>query len=282
MFERVLTKKPKMEIIHPDEELFLKGDHSVFEQIISNLLMNANDAIDDFGKIGIKIETVCAKDDNFIKLLESYDSNWIRITVKDDGVGISKEHMDKIFEPFFTTKESGKGIGLGLANVYGSVKQMGGHIFVESEVNKGTSFYLYFPMVYPDNLVNHPHESEDKTELNLPKNVNVLVVEDEETVASALINLLTNYQVKVFYAKNGSEGFNLFMSNKIDILITDIMMPGMKGDLLADMCRAINEKLKVIFITGNSSGTNEKNVLTKPFKKEQLFLMMNKMFEDEL
>lgn len=284
MFERVLTKKPKITFKHHDKVLLIKGDHSLFEQIISNLLINANDAVSDFGEISISAEVILAENDNFIKNLTVIDSEWVKITFTDNGVGIPKEHIDKIFEPFFTTKQIGKGTGLGLANVYGSVKQMGGYIFVESKLNVGTSFYIYFPSVYDKNISKEKQKEYNDScpELRLNKRMNVLLVDDEEAFGFALKNLLNSPYINILYANNGPEGFKIFMDNKIDMLITDIMMPGMKGDLLADMCRAINEKLKVIFITGNPSETDEKNVLTKPFKREQLFLMINKMFEDEL
>jgi CheY-like chemotaxis protein len=174
--------------------------------------------------------------------------DYVLLRVRDTGVGMDEETQRKIFEPFFTTKEVGKGTGLGLATAYGIVNQSGGYIKVRTAPGKGAEFMIYLPRTdaLPETLT-LPERNGGR-----PPSGTILVVEDEPAVRSALERMLIAGGYKVVTAPNGTEALKLFVARRddIDLLITDLVMPGMGGRDLARQCSAIRDSLKVIYISG--------------------------------
>ena len=176
------------------------------------------------------------------------------IEVGDTGHGMSREVMDKIFEPFFTTKAIGKGTGLGLASVYGMVKQSGGYIYPESEVGKGTTFRIYLPRHHAENEdeVAPKREKKEQRAADLTGTGRVLLVEDEEVVRNFAARALKRQGYKVLEASTGVEALEVMEKHKgkVDIVVSDVVMPEMDGPTLLKELRKTNPDLKIIFVSG--------------------------------
>jgi CheY-like chemotaxis protein len=195
--------------------------------------------------------------------------------VRDTGVGIDAETIPHIFEPFFTTKDAGKGTGLGLATVYGIVKQSGGGISVTSAPGEGSTFRIVLPLSIDDDPV--PVERLERTvERNAIEGV--LLAEDEETIRSLVGEVLTRSGYKVFAAPNGEEAIRLLgqHAGEIDLLLTDVVMPGMRGPDLARAAARLNPNLRVLYTSGYASEPDEAfedpdvAFIGKPFSPKEL------------
>jgi two-component system cell cycle sensor histidine kinase/response regulator CckA len=195
---------------------------------------------------------------------------------------MSREVMDKIFEPFFTTKAIGKGTGLGLASVYGMVKQSGGFIYPDSEVGKGTTFRIYLPRYHADKDEEIAPAKEKKKEqkaADLTGTGRVLLVEDEEVVRNFAVRALKRQGYKVLEAASGVEALEVMEKNKgkIDIVVSDVVMPEMDGPTLLKELRKKNPDIKIIFVSGYPNdafkaalGDENFAFLPKPFSLPQL------------
>jgi CheY-like chemotaxis protein len=174
---------------------------------------------------------------------------YVLLTVTDSGAGMDKETQSRIFEPFFTTKEKGKGTGLGLSTVYGIVKQSGGYIFVHSELGRGTTFRIYLPRVEDPAEHEGPARS---AQVALGGSETVLLVEDEESVRHLVRETLAGKGYKVIEAENGEEGLKAAEAHEgtIDLLITDVVMPGIGGRELAHRVTASRPQIKVLYLSG--------------------------------
>ncbi|MGH9676124.1 MAG: ATP-binding protein, partial [Candidatus Acidiferrum sp.] len=252
----------------------IRADASQMEQVIMNLAVNARDAMPGGGKFSI--ETSNAELDRSYGLSHPIvqPGRYVLLAVTDTGTGMDPETQAHIFEPFFTTKEQGKGTGLGLATVYGVVKQSGGFIWVYSEVGKGTCFKIYLPRV--DQLAENagaqlpfaeaPHGSET-----------VLLAEDEQDVREVAREFLESGGYKVLEARNGADAMRLMAEHKgnIDLLVTDMVMPGMTGQELAARLQQQRPGLSVIYMSGYSEHAAAEaaqsdasvRLLTKPFSR---------------
>ena len=228
----------------------VRADPGQISQVLLNLAINARDAMPDGGVLTFATENSVVEMDR--ARLNQEDAimpgDYVVLRVRDTGVGMDEDTQRKIFEPFFTTKEIGKGTGLGLATAYGIIKQSGGYIKVRTARGKGAEFLIYLPRTHaaPDNLM-APVRRDDS-----PASGTVLVVEDEEGVRRALQRMLFAEGYTVVTAANGAEALDLFTArgNDFELLITDLVMPEMDGRELARQCRALNDKLKVIFVSG--------------------------------
>jgi len=235
---------------------FSEGLHHIFadpgqiEQVVMNLVVNAGDAMPKGGKL--IIETKNITQDNNLNLLTGGEKaeSYVMLTVSDTGSGIPKALQEKIFDPFFTTKPKGKGTGLGLSTVFGIVKQSDGYIWVESRPGKGTTFKIYFPAV--DKALSHEEEDDAKEKQNLRGSETILVVEDERGVRNMVCKMLRLYGYRALEAKNARQAQALFAEGKghIDLILTDIVMPGLSGVELVERLAERNGPLKVVYMSG--------------------------------
>ncbi len=225
-----------------------RADTGQLEQVLMNLVVNAKDSMAEHGKITIQSSHVDVRpnmgEHRFIQ-----PGTYSVISVSDTGHGMDQETMSRIFEPFFTTKEKGKGTGLGLSTVYGIVKQSNGYVFADSQVGSGTTFYVYLPSVQDALEESDPNMT---TEPEMGGCETVLLVEDEESVRELVKVTLSSRGYKVLEAGDGESGLRLAAETKepIDILITDVMMPGMGGRELATKLSAIRLGICVLYLSG--------------------------------
>ena len=266
--------------IAPEAELGkVKLDPVQLEQIIMNLAANARDAMPAGGKLTIATHNV-ELDDAYVQTRTVVPpGQYVLLEVSDNGQGIDSEHLPHIFEPFFTTKEKGKGTGLGLATVYGIVKQSGGFIWVYSEPGLGTTFRIYFPRVehrarkLPDLDSMHPA-------IDLRGSETVLLVEDENAVRHPACEFMRRCGYKVIEAKDGLQAVEAAARHEgdIDLMVTDVVMPGMSGGQLAELLAEKYPKMRVLFVSGYSEKVVlrhnildvQTNFLQKPFTLKSL------------
>ncbi|MDY0351018.1 MAG: PAS domain S-box protein [Desulfobulbaceae bacterium] len=263
---------------HPGKQLWaVKMDPAQVDQIMANLCVNARDAISGVGKV--TIETGNAFFDKAYGKLKSGHSmdEFVHLTVSDNGCGMDRETLENIFEPFFTTKGVSEGTGLGLATVYGIVRQNNGFINVSSEPGKGTTFQIYLPRHAGEQL---PEAVESKARIPMSRGETVLMVEDEAAILKMGEMMLSNLGYRVLTA--GSPGQALEIAGKhggdIDLLITDVIMPEMNGRLLADQLSSVYPGLKTLFMSGYTAdviarrGVLEegRNFIQKPFTLQEL------------
>ena len=262
-------------VIRTDKELgSVRADASQMEQVLMNLAVNARDAMPNGGKLVIETANV--------NIDQSYTAShplmkpgpYVQWVVTDNGTGMDAETQTHIFEPFFTTKEKGKGTGLGLAMVYGIVKQSGGFIWVYSELGKGSSFKIYLPRVGQA----EENAATPRPSLELPRGTEtVLLTEDEQDVREIARQFLESGGYRVIEAKDGAEAIQLAAAHRgeIQLLVTDMVMPGMTGQELAVRLQSEHPGLNVVFMSGYSehAATEMANadpsvrLLTKPFSR---------------
>lgn len=252
-FDRAIEIRTRLS----DDIWTIEGDRSQIENVILNLCVNARDAMPKGGILTIETYNK--------KVLEGeFPYSWARpgryavIKVTDTGTGMDEEVKKHIFEPFFTTKGIGKGTGMGLAMVYGVVKNHNGFLTVESEIGKGATFTIYLPA--------SEIKTEDKTEeikTAVTGTGTILIVDDEEAIRNLLSDTLTSLGYKTIEALNGKEAINLYLSNKdtIDLVILDLIMPVMGGEETLIRLREINPDVKVLIETGYGVSETLKDIL---------------------
>jgi two-component system, cell cycle sensor histidine kinase and response regulator CckA len=225
-----------------------RADAGQLEQVIMNLVVNAKDSMPEGGKLTLQTADV-AVGQNYSHHRFIQPGRYAVISVADTGHGMDKETQSRIFEPFFTTKEKGKGTGLGLSTVYGIVKQSGGYVFAQSEVGAGTIFYVYLPRVEESAEELSPAKAQQNEAGGCET---VLLVEDEESVRELVRLTLASRGYKVIEAENGECGLRLAedCKERIDILITDVVMPGMGGRELAKRLLSIRPGISVLYLSG--------------------------------
>ncbi len=247
MFER--TKKEIKIFRRYGEDIWpLEGDQAQIEQVLLNLYVNAWQAMPEGGNLFLETKNVTLGPD-YIKPFAVQLGNYVCISVTDTGVGMDKKTQKRIFEPFFTTKEMGRGTGLGLASVYGIVKNHGGFINVYSEVGRGTTFKVYLP------ASGKAIQEEQKPSGEIPKGKGtILLVDDESTILEVLGKTLTYTGYRVLLAQGGEEAVEVYEKNRdqIDLVLLDMIMPGMSGGKVFDLLREINPEVKVILSSGYS------------------------------
>ncbi len=247
---------------HPKTIGYIRADPGQMEQVIMNLVVNARDAMPDGGHFIIEISEQEIDDEETIEHQDMQTGTYVKMVVKDTGYGMTQELMEKIFDPFFTTKESGQGTGLGLATVYGIIKQHGGFISVDSLIGRGTSFTIYLP-VYKgrrpeeQKAVFYDFPGGDET---------ILLVEDEPNVRKLIIDILDPLGYMVLSTANGDEalGIGHHHEGRIDLLITDVVMPGMNGRELAEQLLEWRPEMKAIFMSGYTNNALRHNGVLEP------------------
>ncbi len=252
-------------------------DPAQVEQVLMNLILNARDAMPRGGKLTIETSNIHMEEKHESNRSSVPAGKYVLFSVTDTGCGMDQETQNRIFEPFYTTKELGKGTGLGLATVYGIVKQSGGFIWVYSECGHGTTFKVYLPRV--DNLPAPPPPSKQLMGVHTGTET-VLLVEDAEPLRILIKEILTNCGYKVLVAENGNEAIRIAQDFRgpIHLLLTDVIMPGMGGEKLAAQLLRFLPEMKVLYMSGYPydgivrSGILETGVtlLEKPFTREIL------------
>jgi len=218
-------------------------------QILANLAVNARDAINDTGHLVIATRAIELPRDNGSLGVDLVPGKYIVITVSDDGCGMDDETLAKIFEPFFTTKEEGRGTGLGLATVYGILMQNKGAVTVASRPGQGTTFNLYLPQAQTTNSFSPEKNGLSSCDFGTET---ILLVEDEIAILELSVYILEKLNYHILTAATPALALNLAMDHPgpIDLLITDVIMPVMNGQELAEQIRVIRPDIKVLFISG--------------------------------
>jgi signal transduction histidine kinase len=255
----------------------VEADPVQLEAALLNLAVNARDAMPNGGKLTIETANVKLNEDYCRRHVEVSPGPYVQIAVTDTGTGMSRQVLERAFEPFFTTKIVGQGTGLGLSQVFGFVKQSGGHITIYSEVGEGTTVKIYLPRLFAEVREEAPAERE------VPGAVpgeRVLVVEDDEEVRVYVADLLRGLRYQVIEASDATSALSHLDNGKgrIDLLLTDVVLPGMNGRRLADEVTARTSGIKVLFMTGYSRNAIVHNgrldpkleVIQKPFTEAAL------------
>jgi PAS domain S-box-containing protein len=276
MLRRLLGEDIQLGLeLHP-EVSNIKADPTQIEQAIVNLAVNARDAMPTGGQIFIETANVHLDETYAKSHLGVQPGDFVMIAMTDTGHGMDAATRQRIFEPFFTTKEQGKGTGLGLATVYGMIKQSGGDIWVYSEPGKGTTFKLYFPRAV-EGVAERTDSNNGAT--THAGNETVLVVEDEKPVRDLTVRMLQQLGYKVLSAASGAEALEISnsFSGKIALLLTDVVMPQMSGQQVADVLLGTRPDLKVLYLSGYTESTvihhgvgSGVDFLPKPFSRETL------------
>ena len=277
MLLRLLGDDVELKTILEDDLPYILADPGHLDQIVVNLAVNARDAMPEGGHLVFATKKVGIDEKAARRLKELRPGNYVMLGISDTGVGMDEKVLPKIFDPFFTTKEAGKGTGLGLSTVRTIVTQMGGVITVNSQPGQGTIFRIYFPELNEEYLRERekPLESGKRTQAN----GTILLVEDDGGLRALLARMLRENRYRVLVAASAEEALRkVDQKEKLDLLITDVVLPGLNGRELADRLRKKLPAMKVLFISGYTDdiilryGIETKRVefLEKPFSKESL------------
>ena len=281
LLRRLIGENIELKMHHGRELGLVKVDQGQLEQVIINLTVNARDAMSGDGQVTIKTRNHTTTRTMRRGTDEMPRGDYVCVEVTDTGTGIAREHLDRIFEPFFSTKEVGSGTGLGLSMVYGIVRQTGGFIFVDSKSGKGTTFTIYLPRHVADEA-GEPAVADgaDAATRDLTGAGCILLVEDEDPVRLFSARALRNKGYEVLEAKSGEDALVVLEdeADRVDLLITDVVMPQMDGPTLITNVRKTQPDMKVICISGYTEdrfrqrihGGEEIHFLPKPFSLKQL------------
>jgi PAS domain S-box-containing protein len=249
-------------------------DRGQIDQALLNLYINAGQAMPDGGDLYLETENV-ELDHNYVKPYKVEPGKYVKITVADTGFGIDKANRKRIFEPFFTTKEMGRGTGLGLASVYGIIKNHGGYINVYSEINQGTTFTIYLPASEKTVLA-----EKESTAPIMKGTGTILLIDDEDMIIDTGEQLLKELGYSVLIARSGSDAIEVYKHNHktIDLVVMDMIMPGMGGGDAFDRLKEINPEAKVLLSSGYSINGQATKIIErgcdgfiqKPFNMKQL------------
>lgn len=260
-------------------------DRGQIDQVVMNLAVNARDAMPDGGTLTIVTSNFILRSGTPVPHPVFVPGEYVHLSIRDTGIGMDEKIRAHVFEPFFTTKEEGKGTGLGLATVYGIIKQSRGFIFIESETGKGTTFDVYFPRFVGQEAPLAASVSPRTTR----GTERLLLVEDQESVRKLVGKALEGYGYQVSQAANGEEALRLaaVMPKPVDALVTDVVMPVMTGPVVAERLRVQWPSLKVLFMSGfaewgnsgflNTPGTQ---FIQKPFRPDDLAVQLRHLLEE--
>jgi two-component system, cell cycle sensor histidine kinase and response regulator CckA len=260
----------------------VKADPGQIEQIVLNLVVNARDAMPNGGKLRIQTRNVRLEKDSPQAGAGVLPGRFILLQVTDTGTGMDQQTQARIFEPFFTTKAVDKGTGLGLATVYGIVKQSNGHIEVQSTLGQGSAFNIYLPAA---EQAEADHECRNNSAITAFSGETVFVVEDAEPLRGLICEALSACGCTVLSARDAREALRIVNERKvvIDLLLTDVIMPGMSGPALAKQVRSLRPQTKILYMSGYS-GEFQPDMLTpgvsfiqKPFTVADLARKIRKM-----
>jgi two-component system, cell cycle sensor histidine kinase and response regulator CckA len=274
LIRRLLGPEIRLEFSLQPDLATISADSQQIGQVLMNLAVNARDAMPAGGTLTIATANVELGSD----VVDVIPGPHVQLSVHDSGLGMTSEVRERLFEPFFTTKDSGVGTGLGLSMVQAIVRQSGGHIVVDSNPGKGTTFKVYFPR--QTDLADAPMPSLTAAPIATVRGEGViLLVEDDRSVRRLVVSELTRRGFTVLDAEDGAAGLELFRAEKdrIDVLVTDVVMPRMNGADLAKQAGLIKPGIKILFISGHPERagagldpTGVTNLLMKPFTADTL------------
>jgi signal transduction histidine kinase/ActR/RegA family two-component response regulator len=275
ILDRVLGENVELVLRLTSDSSAIRADKTQIEQVLMNLAVNARDAMPSGGKLVIQTERVAVDEPYAEQNSGLTPGHYILLTVSDTGTGMDSATLSRAFEPFFTTKETGRGTGLGLAMVYGIVKQSGGHTCVYSEKGNGASFRIYWPA--SSAAQQHPSVPLPAAEGG---GETVLLVEDEAAVRDLARIMLEKlgYRVLVAWDANSAQALAEGLCNNVQLLLTDVVMPGSSGRAIAENLSQFVPGIRVLYMTGYTDdallhrqlGESNASILRKPFSKEQL------------
>ena len=287
MLGRMLGEDVTLRLNYSQSPAMVEADAGMMEQVLLNLAVNARDAMPRGGQLAVRVAIVDVDEAHVQRHPEARAGRFVCVSKTDTGSGIPPEYLPRIFEPFFTTKEVGKGTGLGLATVYGIVKQHQGWIEVESAVGKGSTFRIYIPYLGE----HRPAAEKPTTQITIRGGTEtILLVEDEKPVRELVARVLEKHGYSVLQAATGVEAVEIWRGHKNDIalLLTDLVMPeNMNGRELAEKLWADRADLKVIFSSGYSADIvgkdfklePELNYLQKPYQPQTLILAVRRCLD---
>jgi GAF domain-containing protein/ActR/RegA family two-component response regulator len=286
LLDRVLPENIQLELTYQPGSFLVKADPARLQQVFMNLALNARDAMPEGGKLHFTLQYLQLAPEVPLPLPDLIPGDWICLQVRDEGTGIDPEIMPHIFDPFFTTKPVGKGTGLGLAQVYGIIKQHGGSIGVTSQLGEGTTFSMYLPALPAH--VEQVDSSRDAARIS-GDGQTVLLAEDDEVARDALLTLLEAHHYRVLAASNGKEALEFYEqeAEKIKLVVSDLVMPEMGGIALYKALRARNPDIKMLLITGHPLDSRDQDVLEngklhwmqKPFSVQEFTCQMRKLLD---
>ena len=288
LLERTIPKMIEIELYLSESPAVVSADPIQVEQAIMNLAVNAKDAMPEGGKIVIETEKV-KLDEQFCKThLGARPGEYVLLSISDTGHGMDREILEHVFEPFYTTKDVGKGTGLGLAMVYGIVKNHEGYILCYSEISTGTTFKIYLPALEQSGQRQKPDETKD---LFKGGDETILLVDDEEYIRDLGVELLTDAGYHVLTATDGEEGLELYRKEQknIDLIILDLVIPGMGGKKCYEEILRISPKAKILIVSGYSANGPGKAALEagargfvgKPFDVSHLLETIREILDEE-
>jgi PAS domain S-box-containing protein len=285
---RVLGEDIQLTVSAGEHAVHLRTDPTQLEQVIMNLVVNARDAMPSGGSLAIEISQALLDAEYCKHNPDTRPGSYVCLAVSDTGCGMSPEVLSRVFEPFFTTKESGKGTGLGLATVYGIVKQSGGNITVYSEVDHGTTFKIYLPLTEE-----HVTKSEEALFNDIaPSGTEIiLLVEDEQSLRDVTHRYLSDKGYTVLVASEPEAAIAAAEKSvpPIDLLLTDVILPGSSGVQLAQRLAAANPRMRVLYVSGYTAdaivhhGGHDPNFafLSKPFSLPTLARKVRSILDAE-
>ena len=277
LLERTLPENVQIELTYDRNEYIISGDPTRLQQMLMNLAFNARDAMPRGGTLAFRLAALTVTPSQAPPLPDMGAGEWMQLAVSDTGSGIESQHLPHLFEPFFTTKEPGQGTGLGLAQVYGIVKQHDGSIAVESQVGVGTTFTVYLPL---HDAPSPPAPYAPANESLLGAGERILLVEDNPAMRMAVSDSLEGLGYQVFSAADGVEALEILaqQAEAILLMISDLVMPRMGGVELAQTARLRYPTLKILIMTGHPLGESEEELrqsgiqgwIQKPFSISEL------------
>jgi PAS domain S-box-containing protein len=272
-----LGEQVQLEVVGAGGVWLVEADETQLETAILNLALNARDAMPEGGKLTIEASNTFLDEIYCSRNAEVRPGQYVEISVTDNGVGMTSEVAGRAFEPFYTTKDTGQGTGLGLSQVYGFVKQIGGHVKIYSEPGHGTTVKIYLPRVKGATAAETPDLLDAKMPAG-PGGESILVVEDDDDVRSFIAETLRELNYIVFRATDAPSALKILANERVDLLLTDVVLPGRNGRDLADEAAVKRPGLNVLFMTGYSrnaivhNGRLDQgvNMIQKPFTQAAL------------
>jgi signal transduction histidine kinase len=285
MLQRVLGEDVHLTTVLADDLWTIQADPSQIDQVILNLAVNARDAMPGGGTLILKTANVVLDEAYAARHVEAQPGEYVRLSVSDSGTGMDDRVKARVFEPFFTTKERGQGSGLGLATVFGIVKQNGGHIEVHSQVGQGTTFEIYLPCTLEPTPETRRAADDLEPEMPSPKSdrrgaETILLVEDDAPIKDLATRVLESYGYRVLAAGDGLQALQIGerYDGPIHLLLTDVVLPQMSGKELAEQLRSVRSGMAVLYMSGYTDGVITRHgelapgaaFVSKPFTIEEL------------